>query len=992
MRPHRLRITAFGPFAGTVQVDLDALAAGGLFLLQGETGAGKTTLLDALGFALYGRVPGERGKARRLRSDHADAASRTAVQLEVTIGGRRLRITRSPEQVRPKQRGGGVTTEPAKMLLEEAVGDSWIVRSTRVDEASREIIELMGMSAEQFFSVVLLPQNDFARFLRASSEERGALLERLFGTDRFRRAEDWLAERRRNGHAAYESARARVDTLTACFASVAELEPAADVPVPIDVPAVLAASRRAADEADADVVAGQAITESAGRRAAELRELHGRQRRRAAALARQGRWRAQEAKITELGAELDRARRAAELAAILADADHRRDVQRRARGQERSARRALADFGVDVAADVDILRAAVAERRTRIAVLESLRAVEQTEAAERASARSADLEAAEFGRAAARCATGLAALPQRHRTHTAAVDAAREAEVALPAAHAVEGSLRSARADALALAEAATAVQRLSEEHLAAAGSALDLRQRAVGLRERRIDGMIAELAAALEDGTPCPVCGSLRHPEPSDVRGERVSREKEESAFAAADVAADRAAQLDVRRAAHRATAATLTARLTGAGHGTDAAVLATALATAAETAARLTAAASGSAEASAALDALAGERSALEADRVSLAERQRAAARRAAEAAGRADAARHVLRAELAGAADLGAAIEATGRVLALLDAAMTSEQDTRRAGEEVRRSAAAASTAAARAGFDDVAAARAALREEEWRRDTARRIEDHSAERAAIEDQLADPALAVELEPPADVDGATVAAQGALDALGAAQRRQSVLAQRARALGELAPPLLAATTALGPLSTRAAEARALADLVSGGGANALRMTLTSFVLAARLEEVAAAASERLLRMTQGRYTLVHTDSGRGGARLGLGLLARDAWTGQDRDTCTLSGGETFLASLALALGLADVVTAEAGGAPIEALFVDEGFGTLDEDTLDEVMDVLDGLREGGRVVGVVSHVAELRQRIPSQVQVRKGRDGSDLTTVGSEAAIGV
>lgn len=135
----------------------------------------------------------------------------------------------------------------------------------------------------------------------------------------------------------------------------------------------------------------------------------------------------------------------------------------------------------------------------------------------------------------------------------------------------------------------------------------------------------------------------------------------------------------------------------------------------------------------------------------------------------------------------------------------------------------------------------------------------------------------------------------------------------------------------------------------------------------------------------MSQGRFSLVHTDTGRGGGRAGLGLLARDTWTGQDRETSTLSGGETFLASLALALGLADVVAAESGGARIEALFVDEGFGTLDEETLDEVMDVLDGLREGGRVVGVVSHVAELRHRIPSQVQVRKARSGSALSVLG-------
>ncbi len=156
---------------------------------------------------------------------------------------------------------------------------------------------------------------------------------------------------------------------------------------------------------------------------------------------------------------------------------------------------------------------------------------------------------------------------------------------------------------------------------------------------------------------------------------------------------------------------------------------------------------------------------------------------------------------------------------------------------------------------------------------------------------------------------------------------------------------------------------------------------MTLSSFVLAARLEEVAAAASERLRTMTAGRYSLVHSDARKGNAKAGLSLLACDAWTGIDRDTATLSGGETFLASLALALGLADVVTAESAGTPMEALFVDEGFGTLDEETLDEVMNVLDGLRAGGRIVGIVSHVAELRQRIPARIHVRKTRTGSHV-----------
>ena len=227
MRPHRLRVTAFGAFGGTVEVCFDDLATAGVFLLHGETGAGKTTLLDAIGFALYGRVPGERGKTRRLRSDHAVPDTATEVQLELTIGGRRMRITRKPEQERPKRRGSGTTTEPAKILLEELAGASWRAVSTRAGEADDEISDLMGMSADQFFQVVLLPQGQFAQFLHADAEHRRRLLEKLFGTDRFRAVEDWLAERRRATAHAVEEAEQAVSELLARVAQVADAQPPA---------------------------------------------------------------------------------------------------------------------------------------------------------------------------------------------------------------------------------------------------------------------------------------------------------------------------------------------------------------------------------------------------------------------------------------------------------------------------------------------------------------------------------------------------------------------------------------------------------------------------------------------------------------------------------------------------------------------------------------------------------------------------------------------
>jgi exonuclease SbcC len=191
-----------------------------------------------------------------------------------------------------------------------------------------------------------------------------------------------------------------------------------------------------------------------------------------------------------------------------------------------------------------------------------------------------------------------------------------------------------------------------------------------------------------------------------------------------------------------------------------------------------------------------------------------------------------------------------------------------------------------------------------------------------------------------------------------------------------------LWAAVDLVAPAQRAHQELAELAEVVAGRGANNRRMSLRSYVLAARLEEVAVAGSARLRRMSGGRYEFVHTDrAGTHGRRGGLGLDIRDDYTGAVRPARTLSGGETFMASLALALGLADTVAAEAGGIILDTLFIDEGFGSLDADTLDAVMGVLDELRDGGRVVGLVSHVDEMRQRIPSRLHVVRGRNGSRL-----------
>ena len=1006
MRPHLLRVTAFGAFGGTVEVCFDDLASAGVFLLHGETGAGKTTLLDAIGFALYGQVPPPRGKIRRLRSDHAAPEVATEVQLELTVGGRRMRITRKPEQERPKRRGSGTTTEPAKILLEERTGTSWHAVSTRAGEADDEISDLMGMSADQFFQVVLLPQGQFAQFLHADAEHRRRLLEKLFGTDRFRTVEDWLAERRRATARAVEEAEHAVSELLARVTQVADAPPPAapeapeapDLAAPPPDPAAWAAQLTESAAAESAATAAQV---AAHRRdldtglalQRDMERLADRQRRRLDALRAQDDMSAAQPGVDRQRSELAAAAHAAEAAPALAEADRTAAALAEARAEETRAR-TLANAAPGATAAE--LRAAGNQHVAQAGRLDALRDLSR-------QAQDEDTIAATATAAVASLEAQIAAVKQQacaNREHRPELtddrDQARDAAAKLPSVQASADLHRRAADDADALVEAQTDKRRQEQAYLTARMRTADLRDLALRLREARIDGMRAELAATLVDGAPCPVCGSLDHPELCELRGDRVTREQEEAADADAAVAADQAEMVGAKLAAADILVKDLTGRLQDAGVDIPAdlaglPVTAADLATTARNlkaeSARLAKTAARLGELQATLDTLDEDIAAADKRLAELTEQRESELRQATEAGQRSARHRASLQDQLGGAPDLDTALSTAREAADALTAAAEAADATARADADAVRAAAQAVRAAADAGFADPDAVRDALRTPDWRSAADQAIRDHEASARAVAELLADPDLDVQLDPPADLPGASAGVDAARkqhdDAVAAYDRAT----HKAEQLADLAPKLTASLEELQPLAASAAQARALADLAAGNGANTLRMTLSSFVLAARLEEVAAAASVRLLTMTSGRYSLVHTDTRRGAGRSGLGLLACDAWTGVDRDTSTLSGGETFLASLALALGLADVVTAEAGGTRIEALFVDEGFGSLDEETLEEVMTVLDSLREGGRMVGIVSHVAELRQRIPAQIRVHKAQAGSHLTVRAPE-----
>ncbi|MEV0486857.1 SMC family ATPase [Streptomyces sp. NPDC050508] len=995
MRLHRLDITAFGPFGGSQTVDFDELSSAGLFLLHGPTGAGKTSVLDAVCYALYGSVPGVRqsGQGLTLRSDHAAAGTRTEVRLELTVAGRRLELTRQPPWARPKKRGTGSTLDKAQSWLREydATAGVWKDLSRSHQEIGEEITQLLGMSREQFCQVVLLPQGEFARFLRSDAEARGKLLGRLFDTHRFAEVEKRLAERRRATEAQVRQGDAelladahRMQQAAGNAMELPDLAPG-EPGLADEVLTAAAVARSTAREQLAIAHSGLTAAESA--QAAADRTL---------------------ADVRELARLQQRFTQASERAALM---EERVEGYRQAQARMERARKAEAvapALELRDAADHEHREAARAEARARDPLPETFAgagAAGLAAAARRAAEELGGLESAR--RAEQRIAELAVERADLDRQERADEDVRQEAEAWLAEWDATRADLRTRiesaqeaanRADQLAVrrepAERRLGAARQRDQFagdtedaqrqvLALAESAVEARTHWLDLKEQRLNGIAAELAAHLTDGEPCAVCGASEHPAPARKSAEHVDRAAEEQALAAHQRTEEQRTEAERRLGVVREALAAATAE----GGDTPTDQLADEFAELERLYEQARRDASWLHPATEEL-----RRAEQEHERRTTVQQQ-AALRAASRTALRdtLDRERTSLEEELAhtrGTADSVATRAAQlERQAALLTDAAEAVRGAEDTAQRLKDADARLADAAFRAGFDTPQAAAAALLDDTAHRELQRRLDAWQSEEAAVRAVLAetDTAAAAQ-QPPADLDTAERTATAAVQRTREAASARDAAARRCAELDRLSARSAAGARQLAPLREEYDRVARLAALTAGTSAdNERRMRLESYVLAARLEQVAAAATVRLQRMSSGRYTLVHSDDRAGRGRSGLGLHVVDAWTGRERDTATLSGGETFFASLALALGLADVVTDEAGGVRLDTLFIDEGFGSLDEQTLDEVLDVLDSLRERDRSVGIVSHVADLRRRIHAQLEVVKGRDGSAVRQRG-------
>ena len=1023
MKPLRVELEAFGSFADREVVDFEGLGGQRLFLIHGPTGAGKSTILEAICFALYGTPAGADASAPHLRSQHAAPERPTRVTLWFALGDTRYRIERTPRQLRPKKRGEGFVEERGTAVLErfkpgvpeDRPGEPLATKQNDVDT---EVRRLLGLDRSQFRQVILLPQGEFRRLLEASSKERQEILSRLFDIDRYGDLERRLksaADRLRAELGGLERERA-----TLLGQAAAESEEA------------FALRRKALAEEIGEARTSLGLAEAGEKAAREAAETARSDRERLHAKKEaEGRFSALDARRPEFENERSRLRDAVRAEPVALRFDAVAAAKRVLAGvskrlDEAASGVGLADEALELARNDEFaarerepelhsldervarLRAA-SEAVTR---LDGLRKEHATRLAEQ-SVRGDQLGVEEETIATAEQA--IAAL-EAEAAKTLALEEVRREQVARRTL--LVARLERARQRASLEARLTERSVRLSsiESQVEAARAALTSAEEVLR-RAQAADRLAAaeRLAEGLIEGEACPVCGATEHPAPvahgdgSDADDSTaIDHEALDDAVAAArarlePLVTEEASLAGEQSSETRALEALEDPTETERTPRPSVAELALALADidreGEEGEAALQAA-------GAARDALADRRKAFEERRadVERLRRDHAAAAAGIDEAARAidalseslpeegrsqDALESAVEMASSRRGALAARIESTAQAVGVAERTRAEREATRIAAleERVRAERAvtdakqAADEARRSAAFEDEAAVLAARLEEEARAALQSRIEefDRSLEGARARRESAVSAA----------EGAMAADVEALEAVLATQSK--ILAERMDAVGRLeerstgwarlAEALEAQRERSGALLLRFERIGALADVASG--ANPERVSFQRFVLAAFLDEVLALATISLRRMSKGRYALQRVSELADRRRsTGLDLAVWDAHTGQERPVSTLSGGESFCAALALALGLAEVVQRHSGGTRLDAIFVDEGFGSLDPESLELALATLVELQSGGRLVGLISHVPELKERIDTRIEVTPGRGGSALS----------
>ena len=926
MRPLRLTLSAFGPYAAQTTLDLEKLGKGGLYLITGDTGAGKTTIFDAITYALYDHSSSGIREGSMLRCKYADDKTPTFVELEFEVHGVRYTVRRNPEYQRPKARGEGMTTEKADATLTYPDDRPPVTKAKDVTAAVQEII---GLDYNQFSQIVLIAQGQFTKLLNASTEERSRIFRKLFRTQRYAQLQERLQAEASALNQQRTAQNAKLDSL-------------------------LGGLQFSPEDPDAEALralCAQTVPETA---LALLDTLTARQ---AAALEEAGTaLQATEAQLDTVQQQLGAAAQAQRLAQQLAA----RQAELAAAKPALDAARAEAGRHAGDAAQLDALTAQVTQAQSALAAYDALDTLcrQQTEA-----------------RDAARLA---AAQAHKRRTQLDSLNAAlAAAETELAALADADTRLlalqnRSAqltqRGEALAKLEQrladcqrqAKTAHKAQESYRTAAAAQDEARARRDALERAFLDAQAGLLAESLVEGAPCPVCGSTHHPArallphtaPTQAQVEaarQAAAEADRQAQNASAAAQSALAAANEAKTSLRRDAETLLPERFTTPEGTVPLTFALMTNVLAEENAALQTAQTDCKAQCRQAEADCRRKAQLEADRQAKT-RQRPALEQAAAEADRSAAAQNA-------SAD-----------------ALEGQIAERRAALPYSR------RADAQAALDKLEADRSTLR---TGMDTAQRklkqAEQTVAAAEAAVEALTAQQTAAQKELPARSAEELTAQQTALTAARETLRsREKQLSAQLLPNRKTAAQYRAAAEARQTLESRWQWVSALAATAGGTLTSKQKIKLEAYIQMNYLDRILRYANTRLMQMTAGQYELERIGAENQRSQSGLDLGVIDHYNGTRRSVKTLSGGESFKASLALALGLSDEVQSSAGGIRLDTLFLDEGFGSLDEESLELAIRVLSGLTEGDRLVGIISHVGALKDRIDRQVVVHKARTG--------------
>lgn len=913
MRPIRIEMSAFGPYAGKQTVEMNRLGTSGIYLITGDTGAGKTTIFDAIVFALYGTASSDRRSGDMLRSRYAEPDTPTEVKLVFAYRNKEYEIRRNPTYQRPKLRGEGMTQENASAEL-RLPGGEILTRTGEVDEKIREIL---GMTRDQFMQIAMIAQGDFLKLLLAKTEERRKIFSSIFRTGRYARLEERLKQEARQARKTYDD----------LVREIGFEQERARLPEGTD---------RSGLRDEEYLQAIEAFRDEAGRRLEEGEKKQELLRGELDVLA---------ARI--LAAEEQEKRKKAleetrqQQTKLQAAAEQRKQELEAARSREPEAKEKEARLHVEQ------------DRLQQYDRLEELKQ-QKTEAEKKQVSDEAARKKLEEGRKA---------LTQQIQDCRQKI---KEKEALAGKAAALSGEkerLRSQGAEYNELKTLLEAYEEASEKwnRAAAIYQAACGKEQEFGESYRRqyrafLDDQAGILAAELAENQPCPVCGSLHHPLPAVKTDDAPTREtveqsqkRWEESKTAMDEAGRKAAAL---RGTRDSSLQHMEEKAKGLNMPTEPASLKETLM---EEQKRFRSKWKEVTEALAASEAAAEAKVVLEEKLETLQKKQE----EDEEAYRKLELESARLQEQIenlsANYSELKETLpypdrESAGKAASLLDREIREIREAVQSAEENEKAAAGR------------------IQEAEGRMDELQKQirEGESAESMTSaelqENQKKKKGEQLRLQAEAKEDNLIWETNSA--AAGSIRKLSGEREQAARKYSML---------------------QNLADTANGNLSGKQRIQLETYVQQQLFDRILVRANTRFRVMSGGQYDLVRRKEYQKNQQSGLDLDVVDHYNGTTRSVSTLSGGESFMASLSLALGLSDEIQESAGGVQLDALFVDEGFGSLDEETLDQAMKAIQTLAEdGGRIVGIISHVTELQNRIDRQLLVRKMKSGGSTATI--------